>query len=276
MESPEIRSGFVPSDGAQIYYETAGKGEPFVMIHAGVADHRQWNNEFAVFARDYQVLRYDLRAHGKSEPVDGEFRLMNDLISVLYALNLHAPAIMMGCSMGGSLAMEFALANPSQVKALIMVGSGPSGLELDVPMPAKFADAERAYESGDLDLLAEMETRLWFEGTDRTSDQVNQEMRKLAYDMNRHALALEDRKLGKRLPDAKSPAFDRLAELGIPVLVIVGDRDTPYILAAADYMVERLSSARKVTIADAAHMPNMDHPEQFQKVVKEFLKSLSK
>ncbi|HUE98056.1 MAG TPA: alpha/beta hydrolase [Anaerolineales bacterium] len=274
MEPPEIRSGFVPSDGAQIYYETTGEGTPFVMIHAGVADHRQWNNEFAVFAREYRVLRYDMRGYGKSEPVEGEFRHMDDLVAVLHALELHEPAILMGCSMGGGLAMDFSLTHPSRVKALIMVGSGPSGLELDVPMPAKFAEAEKAYKAGDLDLLAEIETQIWFDGTDRTPDQVDPAMRKLAYEMNRRALSLEDRKLGKRLPDAQIPAFDRLSQIGIPVLVIVGEHDTPYILAAADYMVERLPSARKVTIADAAHLPNMDHPEQFQLVVSEFLQSL--
>ena len=51
--------------------------------------------------------------------------------------------------MGGGLAMDFALAQPSKVKALIMVGSGPSGLKLDVPEPAKFADAEKAYNAGE-------------------------------------------------------------------------------------------------------------------------------
>jgi pimeloyl-ACP methyl ester carboxylesterase len=244
------------------------------MIHAGVADRRQWNNEFAVFAREYRVLRYDMRGYGKSEPVEGEFRHMDDLAAIFNTLELHEPAILMGCSMGGGLAMDFALTHPSRVKALIMVGSGPSGLELDVPMSAKFADAEKAYNSGDLDLLAEMETRLWFDGTDRTPEQVDQAMRKLAYEMNRNALTLEDRKLGKRLPDAEEPAFDRLSQIGIPVLVIVGEHDTPYILAAADYMVERLPSARKVRIADAAHLPNMDHPDEFQMVVSEFLKSL--
>jgi pimeloyl-ACP methyl ester carboxylesterase len=275
MTTPEFKSGFVSIDGAQIYYETAGGGTPFVMIHAGVADHRQWNNEFAAFARDYHVLRYDLRGHGKSEPVEGRFSHMGDLAALLDALHLHESMIMMGCSMGGSLVMDFALAHPSRVKALIMAGSAPSGLDLDVPMPAKFADAEMAYESGDLDLLAEMETRLWFDGTDRTPDQVNPDMRKLAYEMNRLALSLEARKLGKRLPDAKVPAFDRLSEIGVPVMIIIGDRDTPYILAAADYMVERLSSARKVTIDDAAHLANMDHPQQFQTVVRGFLEGLS-
>lgn len=275
MSISQIKSGFIKVDNAQLYYETAGKGIPFVMIHAGVADSRQWNNEFAFLAQNYKAVRYDMRGYGKSEPVDGEFSHMSDLVSLLDALGLREPIILMGCSMGGGLAMDFALMHPSRMKALIMVGSGPSGLELDVPRPAKFAEVEKVFEAGDLDRTAEIETQIWFDGTDRTPEQVNQAMRKLAYEMNRLALAHEVKQLGKRLPNAETPAFNRLADLNIPVLVIIGAHDTPYILAAADYMIEKIPSAQKVQIEDAAHLPNMDHPNEFQTIVKTFLEGLS-
>ena len=274
MSKPQLKSGFVKVGAAQIYYETAGTGTPFVMIHAGVADSRQWNNEFEFFARNYQVLRYDMRGYGKSEPVEGDFSHMSDLDSILDALGLDEPMLLMGCSMGGGLAMDFAFSQPSSVEALIMVGSAPSGLELDVPALAKFAEAEKAFDAGDLDRVAELETQIWFDGTGRTPEQVNQKMRALAYDMDRKALAYEARKLGKRLPNSERPAFDRLAGLSIPVLVIVGSHDTPYILAAADYMEEKIPSVRTAKIEDAAHLPNMDHPEEFRAIVADFLESL--
>lgn len=276
MSTPQAKSGFVDHGNVRLYYETAGQDVPFVMIHAGVADSRQWNNEFEFFARNYQVVRYDMRGYGKSEPVEGEFNHLDDLIAVLNALEIREPVILMGCSMGGGLAMDFALTHPSRVKALIMVGSGPSGLELDVPSPAKFAEAEKAFEAGDLDLVAEIETQIWFDGAGRRPEQVNQEMRKLLYEMNRQALAHEVKQLGKRLPNAQTPAFDRLGELKIPALIIVGAHDTPYILAAADYMAERIPSAQKAVIEDAAHLPNMDHPEEFQTVVTNFLDNYSR
>ena len=271
MPSPQKETGFVRNGNAQLYYETAGQGVPFIMIHAGVADSRQWNNEFTFFAPKYHVVRYDMRGYGKSEPVDGEFNHLDDLAAVLDTLGLHEPVILMGCSMGGGLAMDFALAHPSRVRALIMVGSGPSGLELDVPAPAKFAEAEKAFEAGDLDLVAEIETQIWFDGAGRTPEQVNQAMRKLAYEMDRQVLSHETKQLGKRLPNTQAPAFDRLSDLKIPVLIIVGAHDTPYILAAADYMVDRIPSARKVKIEDAAHLPNMDQPDEFQSIVTNFL-----
>jgi len=245
------------------------------MIHAGVADNRQWNNEFAHFTKHFRVLRYDLRGYGKSEPVDGEFSHLQDLTALLEYLHLDGPFILMGCSMGGGLAMDFALSQSSRVKALVMVDAGPSGLELDVPTPAKFEEAEKAYNAGDLDRLAELETQIWFDGMGRTPAQVNQPMRRLAYEMNRNALSLEAKRLGKRLPDTEIPAAERLSELDMPVLVIVGAHDTPYMLAAADYMVEKIPSARKVIIEDAAHLPNMDRPDQFQSIITKFLKEAS-
>jgi pimeloyl-ACP methyl ester carboxylesterase len=275
MPTLQTKSGFVNSGNAQLYYETAGEGIPFVMIHAGVADSRQWNNEFTFFARNYQVVRYDMRGYGKSEPVEGEFNHIDDLLAVLNALGLHEPVVVMGCSMGGGLAIDFALTHPSRARALITVGSGPSGLELDVPAPAKFAEAEKAFEAGDLDLVCEIETQIWFDGMGRNPEQVNQTMRKLLYEMNRQALAHEVKQLGKRLPNSQTPAFDRLSNLKLPVLIMVGEHDTPYVLAAADYMVERIPSAQKVIIEDAAHLPNMDHPDEFQTIVTNFLERLS-
>ncbi|HSM25892.1 MAG TPA: alpha/beta hydrolase [Anaerolineaceae bacterium] len=273
MTSHPSTTGFINIDHAKIYYEVAGAGTPFVMIHAGVADSRQWNNEFAYFADRYQVIRYDMRGYGKSEPVEGEFSHMSDLISLLDTLEILEPIIIMGCSMGGGLALDFALSYPSKVQALIMVDSGPSGLELDVPGISKFADAEKAFEAGDLDLVCEIETQIWFDGMGRTSDQVNPSMRKLLYQMNRLALSHEVKELGKRMPNTETPAFNRLESLNIPVLIIVGSHDTPFSLAAADYMKEKIKFAEKIIIEDAAHLSNMDQPLEFRSVVEEFLTS---
>jgi pimeloyl-ACP methyl ester carboxylesterase len=268
-----VSSGFVHIDQAKIYYEVAGEGTPFVMIHAGVADSRQWNTEFTYFAQFYQVIRYDMRGYGKSEPVDGEFSHLRDLLTLLEALGINEPIVIMGCSMGGGLAMDFALTHPSRVRTLIMVDSGPNGLELDVEIPSlsKFTDAEKAFEAGDLDLVAEIETQIWFDGIGRTPNQVNPSMRKLLYEMNRLALSHEAKELGKRLPNTETPAFEQLENLKMPVLIIVGAFDRPYSLAAADYMKEKIKFAKKVIIEDAAHLPNMDQPLEFRNVVDEFL-----
>lgn len=268
-------SGLAPVKDARLYYEIAGEGEPFVMIHAGVADSRQWNNEFAHFADRYLVLRYDLRGYGKSEPVAGEFSHLADLTALLDYLKIDRPLIAMGCSMGGGIAMNLALERPSAVRALIMVGSGPAGLKLDVPTPPKFAEAEKAFEAGDLDLVCEIETQIWFDGMGRSPAQVDGAMRRLVYEMNRLALAHEAKGLGKRLPETGVAADERLGELHVPVLAIVGAEDTPYLQAAADYMAQHIPGLRKAVMQDAAHLPNLDHPDEFRRIVTEFLDGLA-
>ena len=268
-------SGLALINGAQVYYECAGEGRPFVMIHAGVADNRQWENEFAHFAQHFRVVRFDMRGYGASEPVAGEFSHLRDLTALVEHLHINEPLILMGCSMGGGIAMDFALANPTKVRALMMVGSGPSGLQLDVPIPFKlrirWLVSVLARRLGALDWVAELDTQTWFDGMGRTSAQVNHAARKLAYDMSRRVLAHESKRLGKRLPDSDVPAAKRLDTLRIPVLAIVGAHDLPYLLAAADYMAQHIPSARKVLMPDAAHLPNMDQPAEFRRIVETFL-----
>ncbi len=127
----KVKTDYAEVYGARLYYELAGSGPAIVMIHAGIADCRMWDNEFEAFASGHRVLRFDMRGYGKSLPVEGEFNIQDDLTALLEALDFPAPAILMGCSMSGGLAIDYALAHREKVSALILVGSGPPGLELD-------------------------------------------------------------------------------------------------------------------------------------------------
>lgn len=259
-------------NNAAIHYETAGDGQPIVFIHAGVADSRQWNNEFKNFSDRYKVIRYDLRGYGNSDPVAGEFTHLGDLEALIDHLDITQPVILVGCSMGGGLALDYALENPEKVKALVLVDSAPSGLKVDVPTPAKFAQVDAAEEAGDLDLVAELETQIWFDGTRDTAD-VNQKMRQLAYDMNLNVLRQDTKQLGERVPNMKSSAVNRLAEVQIPVLGIIGANDIPYMHAATDHMADFISNFRKVTIENAAHLPNLDQPDKFRVILASFFEN---
>src|SRR6516225_2922813 len=96
-----IETGYAEINGAQLYYEIAGAGQPVVFVHAGIADRRMWNAQFAAFAARYHVLRYDHRGMGESSMPAGPFALREDLYALTRQLDL-APAVLIGCSMGGS------------------------------------------------------------------------------------------------------------------------------------------------------------------------------
>jgi len=276
MTQTDVKSGFAGIGSGRIYYETAGEGTPFVMIHAGVADSRMWNHEFAYYARRYQAIRYDMRRFGRSEPVEGEFSDLEDLNGLLEHLQINRPVILMGCSMGGGLALDFAVTNLYRVRALILVGSAPNNLALEAEEDEELYEAaEKAFSEGDLDLAAELETRAWFDGAGRGPRQVNPDARRLVVEMNRTAMEHAAKKLGKRKSHPEINAAERLEEIRVPVLIVVGAQDNDYMHAAADYMLERLPFASKVIIENAAHLPNMDHPEQFCRLVDEFLAGIN-
>jgi pimeloyl-ACP methyl ester carboxylesterase len=270
------QTGFAPINGAQLYYEVAGEGDPLVFVHAGVADSRLWDDQFPVFAEKYRVVRYDMRGYGKSEPVDVEFSHREDLYALLKFLEVER-AHLVGCSMGGGFSMDIAIHHPDMAASLTMVCSGPGGLELDVPendLAPLFEAAGEAWKARDLDKTAEIETRIWFDGAARTPEAVDPVKRAKALDMNRIALGHEVKGLGKNKPPLKPGAGERLAELQIPVLVIVGALDTPYLIAAADYMLAHIGNCRKVVIENTAHLPSLEHPNEFNRILSEFLNSL--
>lgn len=270
---PAIQTGYAEVNGARLYYEIAGRGAPLVMIHAGIADCRMWNNEFETFAKSHQVIRFDMRGYGRSLPVEGEFNIQDDLRALLAKLNIQSPRILMGCSIGAGLAIDYALTQPQDVLALILVGGAPTGLDIEAEAPDElFAQSEQAFNNGDIDLVAEIDMKIWFDGFGRSPADVDPAIRQQAWEMPRLVTEHERKGIGKHVRKSfDKPAAARLDELKMPVLVIIGENDLPYLRLAADYLTEHLPRASKALIRKAAHLPNMEQPEQFQAAVRHFL-----
>ncbi len=261
-------SGYVRSNGAEIYYEARGEGQPLVFVHAGVADRRMWDEQVEFFSRDYRVIRYDLRGFGLSKPGVVDFAHRNDLAAVLDHLSVEH-AFLVGCSMGGFCAMDYALENPDRVDGLVMVGSAPSGLDLDVPAPAKMEEADHAFQQQDWERLLELSAQIWYDGEGRSADQVDAAKREYMKKMQREAWPYHELEQGRALT-MQPAAATRLGELKLPVLIICGIYDTPYIRAASDYMEQHVTGAKKVMV-ESAHLPSMDIPTQFNQLLRDFL-----
>src|SRR5688572_25474501 len=100
-------SGFAPVNGANLYYEMTGAGQPVVFVHAGITGRRMWNSQYEAFATQYRVLRYDRRGYGNSEMPVGDFSHRQDLYELLRYLSIDRAALI-GCSYGGRILLEFA------------------------------------------------------------------------------------------------------------------------------------------------------------------------
>ena len=114
--------------------------------------------------------------------------------------------------------------------------------------------------------------KIWFDGFGRPTADLDPEIRKEAYKMAHLVARHEIKQLGTLIRKSfDKSGIERLRELMMPVLVVIGENDLPYLCAAADYMVEHLHHGMKVEIPNAAHLPNMEHPRLFQTVVSQFL-----
>jgi 3-oxoadipate enol-lactonase len=267
-----IQTGFADINGAKIYYEVAGEGQPLLMVHAGIANKSMWDDQFQFFAQKYKVVRYDMRGFGNSLPVADDYQRHEDMRALLDFLKIDH-AYLMGCSMGGGACMNFALEYPNRADALIMVGSAPGGFAYDDWSPSPLdEELEAASEQGNLERVNELEIQIFVDGKGRTPSQVNPTLRKKVYDMN--MIALRNEKLmGKDVP-LSPPAAKRLSELHLPTLIIMGDLDEEYIFRAADFMESNISGARKIVMSGTAHVPNMEFPQEFNAHVEQFLDSL--
>lgn len=271
--TPEIpvASGTIATNAADLYYEVAGTGSPVVFIHAGIADRRMWDKQFLPFATRHRAIRYDQRGYGLTVAQPVPHSHLHDLGVLLDYLEGDR-AHLVGCSKGGRLALDFALAHPARVHGLVLVNAGAPGLASSGEQMPQWDEAVAAFAAGDLERTNELEIQVWIDGRWRTPDQVDPLVRALALDMNRIALANEAAGLGQEEPTPD--ASGRLAELQGPLLAIASDLDHPDFIRAAEYVAKFVPGGRAVTINGAAHLPSLEQPEEFNRIVSSFLEYL--
>ncbi len=277
-ENLQVTTGFLDVPGGQLYYEVAGSGHPVVLIHAGVADNRMWDEQFTAFAARYRVIRYDVRGYGKTRTEGVEFSNRQDLYDLLRHLDVDKVHVI-GLSRGGQIATDFTLEHPEMVTALVPTAAGLSGY--DQPLPdsdavkqevALFTRMDELWESGAHDELQDLEVHAWADGPRQPVGRAATEVRERVREMNAGTY-------NRGEPEPKPqpldpPAAGRLAEITVPTLVIIGDLDELATQAMAEYMGQHIPGARKVVIPGVAHMVNMEQPERFNELVLEFLDSV--
>lgn len=145
------QTGFAAVNGARLYYEVAGAGHPLALIHGFSLDTRMWDDQFEAFARQHRVIRYDVRGFGRSAPPAGErYTNTGDLKALLETLGL-ARADVLGLSMGGGIAIDFALTYPEATRALIPVDTTLGGYPRWSPeWEAAYAPIPARAQAGDL------------------------------------------------------------------------------------------------------------------------------
>ena len=259
----------------RIYSEVAGEGPGLVLLHEGICDSRMWDPQWETFARSHRVLRCDFRGFGRT-PLDGDrFSSAQDVIDLLDGHGFERAALV-GVSLGGRVALEVALARPELVTALVLVGSGLPGHDWSEELKATWEEEEAALRAGDLDAAVEVNLRTWVDGPGRKPDDVDTGMRARVADMQRRAFELQLPFWDEAEEEPLVEGVDELlSEIRVPTLVLVGEEDVPDIRAIAHRLAHGIPGARFATIANAAHVPSMERPREFEELVLGFLQEVA-
>jgi 3-oxoadipate enol-lactonase len=266
-----MESGVLEYDGGALAWESAGEGPDVVFLHPGLWDGRVWDEQFGVFSRTYRVLRFDFRGYGRSSrPEPGRsYSHVDDLEAVMDAASVERTALV-GCSMGGSTAIDFALEYPSRVSALVLASSGMNAFD-DRLTPEEEAELElldapvaEAMEAGDIERAERARLRIW--APLGTEDEAGRRISEIAFD-NIHEMTMDE--TGRR--DISPPAIERLEQIEAPTLVLPADNDPLVFRRLSAILAERIPDARLVQIPETDHVVNMRRAAEFNHIVLGFL-----
>ena len=263
--------GFADVNGVKLHYQVTGDGASLVLVHSGITDSRSWAPQLPAFTKKYRVLSYDMRGFGQSDVAHGKYSSSEDLAGIMGAVGI-APAALLGVSVGGSAVLDTALQHPEMVRALILVGAGMSGRKHSAEYDQMIDEIDQLVVDKGLDAAIDREMEVWLYGRGRTAADVDPQLRAAVREMDFY-------NSGRYPPDAEPqriqpPAVGRLREIRVPTLVIVGDRDVGDVRQAAEELGRGIRGARLVVMPGVAHVPNMERPEEFNRLVLDFLDSL--
>ncbi|MGC5050225.1 alpha/beta fold hydrolase [Micromonospora sp. DT48] len=258
-------------NGTLLAYDEAGTGSPVVLLHAGIADRRMWREQIDPLAARHRVIAVDLRGYGESELPPNAFAHHDDVVGLLDALGL-ASAALVGCSFGGAVAIDTALAHPHRVSALALLGTAVSGYEWSEQTNELWDQLVGDVDQEDFAASAAGEVRFWVVGPEREPAAVAPELVSFAVQMDERALAAEMALSAVDVAELNPPAIGRLAELTMPVLVAAGAADIPDIRQLADRIAaEAPHASRLPDIPDAAHLFPLERPSEINAALLSFL-----
>ncbi len=260
-------TGTLETNGARIYYEVDGTGEPVVLIHAGVADLRMWDGQVAALRDSYRVIRYDTRGIGRTETDAVEFSNRADIAALLDHLGERS-AHVVGLSRGGQIALDFAIEFPERVRSLVVAAGGVGGYDAGDEAPEGWDQVEAWTEAHDWVPVAEWETAYWAEGPGQPAGRVDPEIRARVHDWILTNY-LAEKEEGQPQP-LDPPADGRLGELRAPLLVMLGTLDDPGTSDSMRHLADVVPGARLEVFEGSAHMLNLEQPDRFNALLLEY------
>ena len=256
---------FFEHNGIKIHYvdvdkrEDKTKGIPLVFVHGAGSSHLIWALQLREFSKDHRTIALDLSGHGKSEGVEGNLSIEKNFAEEVASLVRHLDLddfILVGHSMGGGAVMSYALKEDVvKPKALVLVDTS-CDLEL---LRLRVGLLKETIE----DRIYFFKSRVFEHYTE------SYQLKKLDDDMRfAHPIVL-NRDLAAC---NKFNITDRLGGIDLPVFVLVGSNDDIITPAIAAELTQRLPRADIAVVKDADHIPMVEQPGEFNRLLKKFIK----
>ena len=248
-------------------HDEAGSGPAVVLLHAGVADRAMWTEHLPHLAdAGLRAVAVDLPGFGEAPVAPGEQAPWADVLDTMDELSVERAALV-GNSFGGAVALRVAVVAPDRVSSLALVCAPPPALDPSAELVAAWAAEEAAIERGDTDAAVEAVVAAW------TLPDASPELRGRVAAMQRRAFALQA--AAPPTTDAPDPVERHpvaLAGLQVPTLVAVGERDKPDFRHGAQALARALPRARHVVLEGAGHLPPLETPEAFRRLLLDWLR----
>jgi 3-oxoadipate enol-lactonase len=261
----------VDCNGATLQVCIEGReGAPWlVLIHSLGTDMRLWDGQISALGKEYRILRYDIRGHGKSSAPKGPYtmdQLADDLLGLLAHFGV-ARAHVVGISLGALTALAVAELNPPQIASIAVCDSRAD-------MPAEFAQAiderNRLIRKEGMAAIAQPMVERWItRATIAARPEIAEKIRQMVRTASVEGFAscAEAIKANRLL--------DRLAQIKVPSIFVAADQDAGLPVEVMRQMQQQVPGSRFEIIAGGGHLSNLDQPDAFNSVVLQFLRSLS-
>lgn len=260
-------------NGVRLHYEAAGDGPgALVFVHGAWGDHHNWDAVVPGLARSWRVVTYDRRGHSQSERPPAPERIdadVHDLAGLIRHLQA-GPSHIVGSSSGASIVLNLAMTHPELFATLTvheppllgLLGAMPAAMEVKARLAAVMARLQR----GDVEGGAEefMETVATGPGAWQAMPEATR--RKLLFNAQTFVDELND-------AEAFWLDLSALSRFDRPALLTQGEQSLPYFAPIMDLLAGALPAARRHTFGGAKHVPHLSHPEEYVRVVGEFVGS---
>lgn len=271
LAGPAARSGHAELPGTRLYYESAGAGETVVLIHAFMLDARTWDGQFEAYAQRHRVIRYDARGFGRSEvPRVGQpYSHADDLAALLDKLDA-GRAHVVGVSMGGRIALDFAVTHPDRLRSLTVIDTAIGGWPWTRAWLVSYAPILAAARRKDI--AAAKAAWLGHElfAPLRAKPAAAERMQRMVNDYSGWHLVNPD---PERAPQPET--VSRLDAVRAPTLVVVGAQDMTDFQMIAAFVERGVAGARRTTVAGSGHLACMEAPQRTNEIVLGFIGSLA-